>query len=70
MKIDDFIKLLEEKKAEGFTDIVGYFMDRMENDNYTEPSVEGKILSSDEPGCYVFIDKSIQHLIGQKVLVI
>jgi hypothetical protein len=70
MKIDDFIKLLEEKKAEGFTDIISYYMDRMEDDNYREPFFEEKVLNDEETGCSVFIDRSIEHLIGQKVLVI
>lgn len=70
MKIDDFIKLLEEKKAEGFTDIVTYFTDRMEDINYQEPSIDEEILTHNGIGGNVFISKQIFHLIGQKVLVI
>jgi hypothetical protein len=70
MKIDDFIKLLEEKKAEGFTDIIAYYMDKFEDDNYREAGFYEDTLRKDEPHCNVFIQKEITHLIGQKVLVI
>jgi hypothetical protein len=79
MKIDDFIKLLEQKKAEGFTDVVRYFMNKIGEDNYVEIAPHGEILrntkaqSDDEFKPYdsqVCIDRNIKHLIGQKVLVI
>ena len=67
MKIDDFIKLLEEKKADGFEEIISIFnYSQYENDRATEASISEEFLED----IYTDVDEDIQHLIGQKVLVI
>lgn len=67
MKIDDFIKLLEEKKAKGFEEIISiYNYSQYENDRATEASISEEFLEE----IYTDIDEDIKYLVGQKVLVI
>lgn len=67
MKLDDFIKLLEKKKSEGYTDIISIFTYSIyESDRATDAKISEEILGDEVTD----VDEEIKHLIGQKVLVI
>lgn len=72
MKIDQLIKLLEEKQKLGHTDVVTSYWTNYEKEAYCDINLSERILCySDGPGCMAnYIEDNVSTLVGKWVLVI